>query len=135
MASNVDLRDIYWLAGFYEGEGTAHAHKTNGGFLSAVITQKSLEPIERCLRLWGGRIYNVNNYDPNRHYSQWILSGSRAAGVLMTIYPLLTKRRQGQIAKALHTWRSIRTQKQVAAANESRRNPATGRYQSWSRGE
>lgn len=131
----IDMRDIYWLAGFYEGEGTICAYSTNGGFLSLRICQKNIEPLNRCQSLFGGKIYHTfNKKRNNAEIDNWVLTGVRAAGMAMTLFPLLTRRRQGQIAKALKTWRAVPTKKQALAAAEARRNPITGQYGSWPNG-
>lgn len=90
-------RDLEWAAGFLEGEGTfrasARSEHVNAG-------QNERETLDRLKALFGGA---VRSY-PNTHrdeFFQWYVSGTRARGVMMTLYLLLSTRRQAQIRKAL----------------------------------
>jgi hypothetical protein len=42
----------------------------------------------------------------NRLINRWYLNGRRGAGLMMTIWPLMTLRRQNQIETALMRWKS-----------------------------
>ena len=89
------IRDIIWAAGFYEGEGTC-GH--NGGHSCQVgITQKDAWTLRRMQALFGGGVGEQGR----RGCFQWHISGARARGFLMTIYGLLSPRRQAQIRAAL----------------------------------
>jgi len=93
-------RDIVWAAGFYEGEGYVTSR------LQARISQVNPWPLERMRALFGGSVYTYTH--PSRPNEQpctvWALSGSRARGFLMTIYSLLSPRRQAQIKAELAKW-------------------------------
>jgi hypothetical protein len=88
------MKDIYWAAGIYEGEGSCHYSRRS---IEALVSQKDRWILERLRSLFGGSI-------PPPHKSGcsiWLSSGSRARGFLMTIYQLLSPRRQAQIKKCL----------------------------------
>jgi hypothetical protein len=89
------MRDIAWAAGVYEGEGTCHANIRRTNSITLSISQKDLWLLQRLKMLFGGEIYDA------RSISMWVLAGARARGFLMTIYALLSPRRQKQIRKAL----------------------------------
>lgn len=84
------LMDIAWAAGFIEGEGcfTTHGQVT--------VTQKTIEPLARLQEFVGGGI----SQDKDGIY-QLRLSGARARGLAMTLYPLLSSRRQKRIREML----------------------------------
>jgi hypothetical protein len=87
----VNPHDFIWAAGFYEGEGTLASYS-----LQTSITQKNRWPLERMKALFGGSIS-----PPYRGCCRWQISGARARGFLMSIYELLSPRRQEQIVNAM----------------------------------
>jgi hypothetical protein len=89
------MKDIYWAAGIYEGEGSCHYSRRS---IEALISQKDRWILEKFKFLFGGSI-------PPPHKSGcsvWLLSGARARGFLMTIYSMLSPRRKLQIKKCLN---------------------------------
>lgn len=97
------MRGVGFLAGFLEGEGSFQ--QTNQG--SQVVSARSTdpEPLVALLALCGGSVHAVANY-PGRLGTKsvcaWRASGARARGIMMTVYSLMSPRRQGQIRKALN---------------------------------
>lgn len=86
------VKDIYWAAGFYDGEGCASWAEKRRACIR--VTQKDTWPLERLLSLFGGRITQNK-----QGYFVWSLYGARARGFAMTIYTLLSPRRQEQVRK------------------------------------
>ena len=69
------------------------------------------DTILRCREALGiGYVHGPYLYDkrPNRKpFWQWaVAQQAQAAGLMMTIYPLMSNRRQGQIRKALAAWQA-----------------------------
>ena len=104
------VKDIAWAAGFLEGEGCF----TPGGYgrkrgsspwIGAAQVQR--EPLERLQKMFGGSISKpALRKDPKHQPCQtWVLSARRAAGLMMTIYPLMSPRRKGQIEHSLSCWK------------------------------
>ena len=94
------LRDVAWAAGFYEGEGTCfYQPKTRS--IRAVVNQVEREPLEKMLRWFGGHIYAIPAHHSSKPSWRWVAYGARARGVLLTIYGMLSPKRQGQIRAAL----------------------------------
>jgi len=95
-------RELGWAAGFLEGEGTFFAGRRSHVKVAAVQVER--EPVARCLELFGGGLKQrpAQGSLPNQQ-PQWIWSahGSRARGVMLTLYSLMSPKRQGQIRKAL----------------------------------
>src|SRR4051812_34979657 len=92
------IRDLEWTAGFVEGEGSF------AGSRGAVVSvfQVNREPLDRLKSLYGGKILPVA---PRRETSspayQWYVTGPRARGLMFTLFPLLSWRRQAQIEAAI----------------------------------
>jgi len=97
--------DLHWIAGFMDGEGTFG----NGGHVkypcaAVSATQKDIEPLEKLQKFLGGSIgKNSNNTTTGskRYFYRWQATGPRARGIMMTLYPLLSSRRQTKIREVL----------------------------------
>lgn len=87
------LADLHWAAGFLDGEG---CFTCAGGSQRVCGSQKDPELLYRLLAFFGGRIYQHKNQIP-----KWEVCGSRARGVMMTLYPMLSTRRQEKIRLCL----------------------------------
>lgn len=90
------IRDLEWAAGFLEGEG---CFRHNGGSQTVTAPQKDIETLVRLQSLFGGKLGLVRTRGFLSH--TWTVSGSRARGVMMTLYGLLSNRRKAQIRRAL----------------------------------
>lgn len=97
-----DMRELFWAAGFIEGEGSfpltrdlARKHQSS----RVMATQNEREPLERLVALFGGGICHVS-WKLGTGW-QWHTYGSRARGIAMTLFPLMSIRRKGQIRKML----------------------------------
>lgn len=94
--------DIYWAAGFLEGEGSFIARRVPGAVVREVACQQAQEePLARLREFFGGRIYLLSERPRRKPCWTWKVSGSRAMGVMMTLYPIMSPRRQEQIVLAL----------------------------------
>ena len=94
----VTPRQLEWAAGFLEGEGSFTVD--SGVRVSAQQVQR--EPLERLKAMFGGRIRRITG----RNCNGWQVSGMTAAGIMMTMYGLMSPRRKKQIAGSLFVWRS-----------------------------
>jgi len=93
---------IGWAAGIYEGEGCVY--KTPSGHsLRCHVDQKDPEILHRLQSFFGGHVDKAT-IDKRRpefgHSWRWRVEGIRGLGFLMTIYVLLSTRRQQQLAAA-----------------------------------
>jgi len=100
----VAARDLYWAAGFLEGEGSfGLARKT----VNISADQVQREPLERLQRIFGGPIYQCSPKGRQvQPYFKWNVYGPRAAGVAMTLFAIMSPRRQQQIVSALEAWKN-----------------------------
>jgi hypothetical protein len=114
-----NFRDLVLAAGWYEGEGTV---RTDKGRIQVGIAQSDEWMPNRLKALFGGSIYILPPGYMKQHFTKeynikemrrWQLTGVRARGFLMTIYPFCSPRRQTQIKTALDSWRQ--TNYKVAA--------------------
>lgn len=92
-------RDLEWAAGFLEGEGSFLRHHRGGHYVNA--SQVNPEPVNRLKALFGGNITPVRAKGRRAAYGMWQVCGTRARGVAMTLYDLLSVKRQGQIRTML----------------------------------
>lgn len=92
-------RDLEWAAGFLEGEGAFVRAGRHSQQVRA--DQIEYEPLLRLRHLFGGRIYFNKKGRGWRGTWAWYVCGSRARGVMLTLYLLLGLRRQEQIRNAL----------------------------------
>lgn len=98
--------DWAWAAGFLEGEGTFSPMSGSDKRARVSANQKEIEPLERLLRLFGGRIYFITKGRPTAIHL-WMLRGERARVFLTRLLPMMCSRRQGQINKALGSTFSV----------------------------
>jgi hypothetical protein len=97
------LVDIYWAAGFLEGEG---CFDYSGRTPRVRAHQVQKEPLDRLDAILGpGRFDLRRDNRPNhRDCWEWQLHGSRAVGVMLTLWTLLSPSRQVKIEQALKLW-------------------------------
>jgi hypothetical protein len=95
-------RDLGWAAGFLEGEGSFAA---NSGTQLATASQVQTEPLNMLQRFFGGSVRpHARNSQRNPNWQDafsWCVVGARARGVMLTLYVLMSPKRQAQIRKAL----------------------------------
>ena len=98
------MRDLYWAAGFLEGEGAFGNQRTN---VALTAQQVQREPLERLYRILGGRLATFKApHCSGGIVHRWSSVGTRAAGLAMTLFPLMSPRRQEQIEQALAKWKA-----------------------------
>lgn len=100
----ITMRDWGWVAGFIEGEGSFSISGVNP---RVSVTQVELEPLEKLVGFFGGKIYPKKpaGYGKKQCYV-WVLAGEHGIALMMTIYPLMCVRRQGQIRACIVSWKS-----------------------------
>lgn len=98
------LRDIIWLAGLLEGEGSFGFY--NGG---PVIQLKmtDLDIVERAHKALGctSKVMTINMPDPEHSTAyKAVAQGSLAIGWMFTLYSLMGNRRKEQIKEVISQW-------------------------------
>ena len=102
---SISTRDLYWTAGFLDGDGSFLFSKARNLTVQAVQVQRW--PLDKLQRMFGGSI-SIHPYPDRPNWQsvhRWTLSTTKAAGLMMTLYPLMTVYRKGQIKKALDGWK------------------------------
>lgn len=118
------IRQIEWAAGFLEGEGSFRSSGTRRGCTEHVnVAQQQREPLGRMQRYFGGKIAHYTPKTRSRPYYTWNISGERARGVILTVFALMSPRRQGQIRDSLQHRAILQTQ---MAAQPMAAMPADG---------
>ncbi len=100
---------LAWAAGFMEGEGS-FVTQSNSPKVSAAQVQR--EPLDRLRAMFGGTITSrYTNGFSDKQIWVWSIKARRSAEVMMTLYVLMSPRRQDQIANSLSKWKNARTLK------------------------
>lgn len=91
---------VHWAAGILEGEG---CYRNTKYTQQVWVTNNDLWVLEKLRHYFGGMINARKKYDnPNWKQSYlWRLSGPRARGFMLTMYSLMSPRRQEQIRKGM----------------------------------
>ncbi|SRR6266568_22105 len=101
----IATRDIYWLAGFIEGEGHVRfAHQNNCITIGACSKDKDV--IDKASSLLDTKTFGPYRNKTCEMY-EFRLYGIRAASWIMTLYSLMGERRREQMKKALHLWKTV----------------------------
>jgi hypothetical protein len=91
--------DVFWTAGFYEGEGSL-------GPYAVLAHQVNRWPLDRLADTLGGTVGSRprrNNRPNQRPCWHWSVGGEQARNMIKLIYPYLSPRRQDQIDKIFIT--------------------------------
>lgn len=90
-------KELAWAAGFLEGEG---CFSVRGDYHIACISasQVNPEPLQTLHSIFGGSLNErFGSHERQSDYWHWGVSGARARGVMMTLYSLLSRQKQGII--------------------------------------
>ena len=106
MSVATQVTDFHWLAGFLEGEGHFAFYGTTP---HVQVSQVQREPLEKVVQLVGGKIRGPYQHKKLNHtpFYEIGLAGSRAVGVMMTLFSLLSVWKQNQIKAALVQWKAL----------------------------
>lgn len=100
----ISVLELYWASGFLEGDGSFVFLK-RGHTLRVMASQVQQEPVNRLQALFGGYLYLVPTKRPkSQPCYHWIAEASQSAGLMLTLYPLLSEQRRRQIRNALQQW-------------------------------
>lgn len=97
-------REWEWTAAFLEGEGWFG--KVNRSH-SLVVSAGQLQawPLEKLKALFGGSLIVYRHPQKGHVIHHWSLVGTAAVGLMMTLYCLMSPKRQDQIRAAVAYWR------------------------------
>lgn len=101
--NSVRLEDIYWTAGFLEGEA---CFLKTGGSISVVCSQVQKEPIDRLNGFFPGSVLYLQRNNPkHNNFYRWSVYGEFAEHLMKLIYPIMSPKRQAKINELL-SWYS-----------------------------
>lgn len=103
---DIDAKILHWLAGLLEAEGSFIAPpptSPNTPLISISMTDEDI--VTRVAHVWGVKYHYWKSKNP-KHKPTYIthLKGYRASDLMHLLYPLMSKRRQAQINKALENY-------------------------------
>jgi hypothetical protein len=105
MISRVDLA---WIAGLFEGEGCVQLQTNKSVHLT--VSMADPDVVARLASYWGTRVHEVNKRTSDKpHYKtqfRTYVTGRKAIGWALTLYPLLGLRRKLRIQEVIGAWRS-----------------------------
>lgn len=109
----MNLCDLHWAAGFLEGEGSFVFHGTSPAVNCA---QVQLQPLKKLHEMFGGSIItrHLGKDKGWKEQNYWYRYGAAAIGIMMTLYPLLSKRRQEQILPVINKWKERASKQPIA---------------------
>lgn len=98
------FKDIYWLAGILEGEGTFGNYDSSGPVIQINMTDfdviKRVHTILKCTSK-----ISVGNYGNKTTYTA-SLNGNKAIGWMFTLYSIMCERRQEKIKEIILKWKN-----------------------------
>ena len=99
---------IAWLTGLLEGEGY---FTTSHRAITIALNMTDADIVHRAATLLDGQVYGPlgrSHIAPHhRDIFRAQIKGPRAAGWMMTMYPMLGRRRREQVGLAIRRWRSM----------------------------
>ena len=101
----IGIKDLYWAAGFLDGEGCFCFSKPHKVLVQAVQLEKEL--LERLQKLFGGVLRLIKTPEGKPCWQWSTSSPSRAVGIMFTLFSLLSLKRQGKIKKVVAGWKTI----------------------------
>jgi hypothetical protein len=101
-------RDIFWLAGLFEGEGTAGFGSGRARTFRLRIRMTDRDIIERVAHIWGVRVCGPYFSKTKLHYLPvWSVNIGGREGVAwgMMLLPLMGKRRAAKLEELIRIWK------------------------------
>jgi len=106
----IDQKDLYWLAGLIEGEGYFGIRHGYSPTVSLQMTDKDIVDRAHCVLGFGLR-HERTLPSGKGCYSWTVLRQAQAAGLMMTLLPLMGARRAARITECLTIWRAVPTKR------------------------
>lgn len=99
--------DLGYVAGIVDGEGWIRLGGKDNKFIRMAVSMTDLDVLERCQFITDlGKITGPYiKRKGNKNIWYWSINSNDAAALLMTIYPLLSMRRQQKIVEVLSVWK------------------------------
>jgi hypothetical protein len=106
-----NVKDLYWLAGIMEGEGSFYMHPEGGRlYLRTSLSMTDEDVVARCHEITGVGTFGgpYEGRENAKTYWTWKISRQTdAAAVMMTLLPLMGERRSAKIRECLSAWQAV----------------------------
>lgn len=99
-------RDLFWLAGILEGEGTFDLHR--GRYPRVRVGMTDRDVVGRAATLMGANVRLALREAPNQPTWHAEVSGPKAVLIMEALLPHMGSRRSGKIAEILAAYRFAR---------------------------
>lgn len=101
--------DLAWLAGMYEGEGTFYLAKAWGkknplAAPAMCLTSTDEDVLVRVAALMGNKSYSRRKLPSGKTAYKAVKRGVPAMTLMLTLFPVMGKRRQEKISEVLAQW-------------------------------
>lgn len=101
----VRTRDIHWVAGLLEGEGSFERKPTTIAIRCGMTDR---DTVERLAQIVGtGAVYAHSVTKGDKQVWSWGIYSKNAAQWMMTLWPLMGERRKQRIAECLTWWATL----------------------------
>lgn len=96
------VEQLYWAAGFIDGEGSFGRH---GGTIGIQVVQVDKWHIDKLIDIFGGNLNIFSRKEVKGSiYHRWAVYGPRAVVIMRQLHPLLSPRRQSRIEGLIDGW-------------------------------
>ena len=98
--------EVAWLAGLLEGEGYFAVQGSSIGSPIIQLLMTDRDVVDRVAAVFQTNVNTVKRYEGRKQAYRVNAYGSRAAGLIMTIYPFLGARRRAKVKEVLAGWKA-----------------------------
>jgi hypothetical protein len=101
----IDIGDLKWVAGFIEGEGSF----TVGRGIRVAASQVEKWPLEKLNLFFPGNLHFREPNGSKKGFWTWSIGSKRnAIALMMTLYSLMSPKRQIEIRKCINYWKNLK---------------------------
>lgn len=102
----MDIRKLYWAAGFLEGEGSFFSIRKTPAVSAGQVDK---QPIDMLVSIFGGTVCIIPQRGNSKSQYRWQIAGTKAVGVMFSLYSLMTDYRKDKISKAIALWKEAKS--------------------------
>jgi hypothetical protein len=103
----MNIMELYWVAGILDGEGSFYSTKSHPWYPRIALGMTDLDTIEKAKKIL--KVIGVTTHqtflDSSKTIYKFTVTGDLAAQWMMTLYTLMSKRRQEKIKDLLKMWK------------------------------
>lgn len=103
----LNVNNIYWLAGLFDGEASFYWNPNSRSCQVQLAMTDEDTIIKVCTLIKQPKYYLVKRQDKYKQLYSIHLSGKKAIGLMMTLFSLLSIRRQEKIMEIINQWKLV----------------------------